>query len=81
MSEKDELITITSAMVCMSFPEEVDGIYQLTMKIKRKLSKQMDEIGVDYDEKETESILFECLPKIMELYLHRKKESHIPNCS
>lgn len=81
MTEKDELITITSAMVCMTFPEEVDGIYQLTMMIKGKLSRQMDDIGVDYDEKETESILFECLPKIMELLIYRKKESHITNCS
>lgn len=81
MTEKDGLITITSAMVFMTFPEEVDGIYQLTMMIKGKLSKKMDEIGIDYDEKETENILFECLPKIMELLIYRKKESHITNCS
>tara|TARA_R110000868_G_scaffold335547_1_gene596413 strand:+ start:8722 stop:8967 length:246 start_codon:yes stop_codon:yes gene_type:complete len=81
MSEKEELITITSAMVCMSFPEEVDGIYQLTMMMKRKLLKQMEVIEVDYDENEITSILFECLPKIMELYEVGKSKGMPPNCS
>lgn len=73
MNKQDELKMAFSAMACLTFPSEIEDIYNLIISMANDVKDLKDQLHVPYDYNEMLNAFFQHLPNIMEIHHNKSR--------